>query len=232
MASGFGTDKSSSSSSQTKTTQAPPNFTTDMGSLVYGKKSGYTYNSKESDANKQARATTENSLNSLLSGIPTSFNINDAYNNPYYGTFKDFYTQPLQSQQAEDQRALRNRLSAQNQLGSSVDAYQNYLQNKQYNSAYQQAEQQARLGSADAYNQMLNNQLNTLGALRNDYGQQLNAYYQPLQFALGAQSTFAPYAQTTVNGSQTNTNSPSLLSQYSRYIGANAQALAGLGGVV
>lgn len=216
----FSSDKQSSKS--TKTTQAPPSFLSEYGNLSYNKKRNtYGYDVTQPESMVQARATTENKLNDILSGIPTSFGVDDMYNNPFYDTYKGYLYQPLQQQQQQDQKTLRDQLSAQNQLGSSYDAYQNYLQNKQYTDAYSQAENQARLGSADAYTQALNNQLGVLSGLRNDYGQQLNAYYAPANLALGYTNAFAPYAATTVTGSQT--SDPSFLTRYNQYMQTNAQ---------
>lgn len=88
-----------------------------------------------------------------------SFDVNDFYNNPFYSTTRSMYRRPLMDQQDADNKELMNRLNARNQVGSSYDAYQQYLQNKRYDTLYANAEDQARLASANAYQQMFQNEL-------------------------------------------------------------------------
>lgn len=88
-----------------------------------------------------------------------SFDVNDFYNNPFYNTTRNMYRRPIQDQQEADNKELMNQLNARNQTGSSYDAYQNYLQNKRYDTLYANAEDQSRLASANAYQQMFQNEL-------------------------------------------------------------------------
>lgn len=218
----FGKDKSGSTSKSKTVKDTPPNFSSPYGDLNFS--SGkYTYDPNENPINTNTRETTEERLNQLVNTIPTSYSAADMFDNPYYSTLSGLYRGQLETQRAQDQKTLNDNLSARNQLGSSYDAYSNYLMNQDYGRRYDQADQQARLGSADAYNQAINTGLNSLNALRNDYTQGLNAYYQPLSYGLAAQGAYAPFINSTTTGSQSAYSSPSFLSRYNQMMQTNAQ---------
>lgn len=163
----------------------------------YGSFDGMTgvYSPNLTDSQKQTRTTELDKINSIVAGIPTSYNVNDLFNNDYYKTFSDYYNNELSSQREADQKSLSNNLAARNQIGSSYDAYSQNLLNKNYASQGLAAEAQARGDSANYWTQALNNSLNSLGALRNDSLQAQAYENQPFNNYLGYQNAVSPLQQ-------------------------------------
>jgi len=219
----FGKDKqkSESKSKQTTTPGRPPHFYSPQGNLTWSNANkSFNYQPKESAVNTDTRNTQEQKLNELVGNVPTSFTAEDYFANPFYGSLSQLYRGQLDTQRGQDQKMLNDNLTARNQLGSSYDAYSNYLMNQDYGRRYDAADQQARLGAADAYTQAINNGLNSMAGLRADYMQGLDAYYAPLKFALSAQGAYAPFNPVTTTGtsSQSSTSTPSLLSRGAQYL--------------
>lgn len=193
----FGKKKKSSSNNDEKKIQAaltPKPFNSEFGSYNKG-----TYTATESADQRSARQGSDATVSNLISEIPTSYSPEDVYNNPYYGTYKSYLTSDIDTRREEQQKELNDRLSARNQLGSSYDAYSNYLMNKDFNKQYGDAESQARLGSTDVFNQQFTNMLNALGTSQNVSTAQYNRYYQPLQYALNSQSVNTNYQVPLAN---------------------------------
>lgn len=193
----FGKKKSSNSDkyqSQILTALQPANFYS-----PFGKMEGGTYTPIESADQVAARGLTDRKLLSTLGAIPDTFDVNQFYNNPFYGTVLNMTRQPIDMQRQQDERNLSNQLSARNQLGSSYDAYSKNLLAQRYDDAYRQAESRARLSSADAYTTSLQSALSTLGALRNESAASQDQALQPAKLALNYQQVSSPLQQSLAN---------------------------------
>jgi hypothetical protein len=122
-------------------------------------------------------------VNNIASNLPTSYDVNSAYNNPYTSSIYNYLAAPLQRQYTQNYNDLNTQLNAQNQLGSSYAALkENQLQqNQDYN--LQQAMGQAMQYGNQAYQQSIQDPLNVMQGVNNTYLQGLQALYQPYQFA-------------------------------------------------
>lgn len=169
------------------------NFYSPFGTVTSGRNS-ISFNPTENSDQTTARDVTDSKLLQTLQQVPSSYNVDDAFNNRFYTQLSKAYQQPIDYQKSQDERELNNRLSAQNQIGSSYDALQRDYLGRRYDQRYADAENQARLTSADAYNQSFNNNLMALAALRNDRNAGLEATYSPLKYALNYQSALNPLA--------------------------------------
>ncbi len=138
-------------------------------------------------AETSAFNTRNQMINNTLGQIPSGFNVNDAFNNPFYSSTYDLMAQPIQQQQATDQQNLTNSMNAQNQLGSSYAAMSQDLLNRRYDTLYQNAQNQARMNSMDAYNQNFQNNLDLLNNLQGGQTALMNMLYAPAQVGEGLQ---------------------------------------------
>lgn len=172
----------------------PTSFYTPFGNVVNG-----TFTPIETNGQVNTRNLTLSKLEQIVGGMPTSYSVNDAYNNPFYNTMLDYTRQPINQQRQQEFSELDNTLSARNQLGSSYDAYQKYLTNQRYDTQYRQAENQARLTSADAYQQAFSNSLSALQGLRNDYNSAMEMMYRPATLAMSYQNAVSPLQTSMVN---------------------------------
>lgn len=219
----FSSKKSNKPDSKVVSALQPASFTSPFGNLSNG-----NYQPIESSANLLNRNLADQKISSVLSGLPSQFNVNEAYNNPYYSTLSSLYKQPIAQQRSVDTTDLSNQLSARNQLGSSYEAYQRDLLNRRYDQLNNQAENQARMGAFDAYNQSVVNALNTLQGLRQDKNASQSAALEPLQYGLNYQNNSAGL-QSQLANYYSNLNAQNAALDTSRR-NANLQAAAQLGG--
>ena len=142
------------------------------------------YSPNVNPVQQETSNTIYNKLFDTVNSLPNQFDVNAAYNNPFYQSSLSLLQQPILQQQQTAQTNLNNQLNAQNQVGGSFDALQNNLLSQQYNTLLQNAQNQARNMSLQAYNQNFNNNLSQLSAL----GQAQNSANQNEYFpaALGA----------------------------------------------
>ncbi len=145
----------------------------------------------ESQDQIQARNTTNAKLNGLISNVPDSYSADDLYNNPFYAGLSGYYNSAIDSQESRDKTELANSLNARGLAGGSYDALANAELNKDYGQRRSNAEIQARTGSADAFNQSLNNGLNSITTLGNAQTNALNNVYRPLTAGLSYQQAVA-----------------------------------------
>jgi hypothetical protein len=176
----------------------PTNFYSPLGALTYGK-GGATYTPYETPEQAQARQTTDVKIGEVLNQFPTQFDVNAAFNNPFYQSTLNLIRRPIESQRTQEEKELTNRLSAQNQLGSSYDALIRDQFSRRYNELNQDADDRARGASFDAYNQSLQNSVSALGALRNDRTAGVETTYSALKPALEVQSAISPLNQVLAN---------------------------------
>lgn len=154
------------------------NFYTPLGDLT-SNASGVTFNPKLTALQQAAADATDRHINTILGSLPTQFNVNEAFNNPFYHSTLDALQRPLQQRRQQEITDLTNELSARNQLGSSYDALQRNLFNQRYDNLMRDAENRARELSFEAYQQQFDNQLQALANLRNDRSAALDASYLP-----------------------------------------------------
>lgn len=209
-------------SSQVAAATTPKDYYTPFGNQVQGH-----YTPLEGQATVDARNQGQTDLASVLHNMPTSYSAQDAFNNPFYQTTSDLYRQPIQQHQQADQQALDNKLAAQNQLGSSYDAYSHHLMNQDYGNQYLQADNLARLAAAGQYNTGIQQGLQAIPALQGQYNSSLQAALMPAQIAQGYQNSVSPLQQSQAQYYTTMGNT-SLQGQNQAYI-ANLQGLYGLG---
>jgi hypothetical protein len=208
--------------SQVNAATEPYAFQSPIANLSY-KGHHARYNPYFTDDQKSTQSLTDSKLLGTLQSLPTSFNVNDAYNNPFYGDTKKLYQAPIMEQYGADAKELNNRLTAQNQLGSSYDAYSRNLLDQRRDSQLGQADARARLASFDAYQQQFGNLLATLQGLRTDRNSALNAALAPIQAANGVQTSLSP-----LQGAQANylANRKSPLESWLNYGAQAAGAIA------
>ncbi len=162
------------------------NFTTPQGTVTTNQNQ-VTFNPNVTPTQAALGTVVDNQMLNAALNIPNQFDVNSAFNNPFYTSTLNMLEQPILTQKQQDLTALNNQLNAQNQIGSSYDAYQKNLLNQRYDNQLTNAQDQARQSSFNAYNQSLNNALATLSALRNVQNSALDAQYLPAKMALGFQ---------------------------------------------
>lgn len=146
-------------------------------------------------------------INDVLRELPTRLDVNQAYNNPFYQAVLQLVKNPIDTQRDEEERMLKNRLNAQNQLGGSYDALQRYLLGRRYDELYRNAEGQARQEAFKAYNQSFDNMLNALRGLRADQSALQDNLYRPLSASAGLQNQVSEL-QRQLAGYEANRKSP------------------------
>ena len=201
MASGSKKDNDSKVQQNTSNAIAalkPKNYADPYGTVTHSKKAT-TFTPVESDIQRETRGTIDNSINSIVSQVPTEFDIDSYYNNPFYETTKRMYQRVIDQQRERDDRDLTNNLNARNQMGSSYDALARRYMAQDYNSRYDQADDQARMASANAYQQAYQNLLESLRGLSNERSTSLERAYAPAKIAMGYQSALSPLQTGAAN---------------------------------
>lgn len=151
-----------------------------------------TFTPNENQYQVGTRNTIDQSINNLVGQVPTEFDVNSYYNNPFYDTTRNMYRRAIDQDREREQLTLTNNLNARNQVGSSYDALSQRYLNQDFNSRYDQADDQARMASANAYQQAYQNLLESLRGLSNERSAQLERTYTPAKIAAGYQSAIAP----------------------------------------
>lgn len=177
--------KSSKSKSKTQTVQMG-NYYSPLGNVTSDKKGNVSF-SPDGQLMGLFRQSGDR-IGSTMNQLPTSFSVGDMYNNPFYNNTASLMQMPIDRQYRQQKTDLTNSLNARNQIGSSYDALANNLLNQNYDYNSNQAQLQARQASADAYNQNLNNLLNTLSGLNSTQSNQASIMYQPIGAAQGFQN--------------------------------------------
>ncbi len=191
-------DKEKNSRVNSATNQAvkaatPYSYTDPFGSVnVNSKTKLTTFNPNESGLQADTRNTIDQSINNIVGQIPTSFDVNTYYNNPFYDTTRSMYRRTIDQDRERDYKTLQDNLNARNQIGSSYDALAQRYFNQDYGTRYDQADDQARIASANAYQQAYQNMLESLRGLSNERSSQLERTYTPAKIAAGYQSAVAP----------------------------------------
>lgn len=171
-------------------------------------------------------------LSSLIPKMGQGLDINQAYDNPFYSTVSGFLNRAIDQQYGIDNKALQDKIAARNQLGSSYDAYSNYLQGVRFDKLRQDAQDQARQYAFNAYlsNQDMQNQAaQLLGSLGTNA---LNNYFMPWQLAQGYQQAINPLATASISGlagRQANSGLGQSLGQLIKLSDSIGQAAAGGG---
>lgn len=167
---------------------AQPTNYRDGNASYTGTRSDMVYRPKENDSVGEQRGMLDNKLLNVTRGIPTATNMNEAFNNPFAKTLQTLNRQSY----AENQRTLDNDLNAKGLVGGSYDI----SSKRELGRRRTEGDLQARMAGFDAFSQNLNNQLQTLGALRQDKSQGLDQYYTPLKYALQGGANNVPLQQT------------------------------------
>jgi hypothetical protein len=152
-----------------------------------------------SDTQKSTLSNTQQGIADYTNALQQPFSLNNYYNNPYYqGTLKQL-SAPVNQQYQQDAVNLQNSVKASGLQGSSYDALSKNLlqQNNTYN--LNQASGQARSASADAYNQLFNNNLAGLNGLNQSQLMQQQYLYQPMNMALAYQQAVSPLQTAAAN---------------------------------
>lgn len=193
-----GSQKSNSNSKKVNQATKPMNFSSPWGSVT-SSKSGISFNPVQSADQLATQGLTDSKILGVIQGLPTTYDVNAAYNNPYFDTVASLYKRDIDSQRAQDTREFERNLNARNQIGSSYEAYYRNLMEKDYGGRYADANDKARLASSDAYNQSINQGLNVLAGLRNDRNSALDAAMAPFKLAMGYQSALTPLQTAQAN---------------------------------
>jgi hypothetical protein len=127
-----------------------------------------------------------------LQSLPTSYSVQDAFNNPYTQQITSLLNNQTNYGQAQQQNQLSNQLNAQNQMGSSYAGQQQYNLNQQYANALNQNELEGLQYGNQAYQQSIQNPLNVLQGANNSVLSGLQSIYSPYNAS-------ASYQQSAVN---------------------------------
>lgn len=182
-----------------KAATRPYGFRSPYGNVGVGE-GNIAYNPIQSSTQKQMEDLTDSRLLSTLQNLPQSYDVNQAFDNPFYKNTADYLRAPVERQYTQDQKELTDSLNAGNQLGSSYAAlrFNNLQQNRDYNLA--QAEREARDRAASTYQQAaFQNPLAILQGLRGERNAALEAMYAPAKLALGFQGAAAGGQQQLAN---------------------------------
>lgn len=196
MASGSSKQDAIKSATKSAVKAAAPKSYSDPYGSFNGKSGVYTPNLNATQLATQG--TLQTGINNAANTVAgQSFDVNDAYNNPFFQSTYDLYAQPVNRQYESDLMALNNDLNAKGLIGGSYDALrQNKLQqNRDYN--LDQASLQGRAASANAYQQQYQNALAGLQGLGQAQAQQTANIYQPFDNYVRYQSAVNPSAYTT-----------------------------------
>jgi hypothetical protein len=147
-----------------------------------------------------------NNLNNVNAQLPQSLSLNDYYNNPFYQNTYDLNQAPIDRQYQQDQTQLTNQLNAQNQLGSSYDAYTKSLLKQGYDYNTNINALQSRQASANAYQQNLANQMGLGGYYLGQNNDLYNQYFAPYAQYGQPASAQAGQAQATMQNAYNNYN--------------------------
>ena len=188
MASGKKKEKAAKESTQKAVKAlAPSAYEDPFGKFKKGKFTPY-----ENEHQIASRNTIDESLNNLVGQVPTEFDVESYYNNPFYDLTSRMYRRVLDRQREQDTKDLDDILNARNQLGSSYDALRRRDFDQMYADRYDQADDQARMASANAYQQAYQNILESLRGLSNERSAALERTYAPAKMALSYQQAVAP----------------------------------------
>lgn len=214
----------------------PRNYSDPFGSVVNTKKQT-TFTPTENQFQIDTRNTIDESINNMVGQVPTEFDVESYYNNPFYETTKRMYQRAIDQQKEKDDLDLTNNLNARNQMGSSYDALARRYMAQDYNSRYDQADDQARMASANAYQQAYQNLLEGMRGLSNERSAALERTYAPVKIAMGYQNAVAPLQQAAANAymgqGQYYANRPTMTDrffQYGQMSADMAKAIAGMAG--
>ena len=175
----------------------------------YGSSANGSYSSPLFNLYNPSIQAASDKINSYTGSLPTSMNVNDMFNNPFYAQTKALYDAPINRQYGQDQTALTDSLSAQNQLGSSYDALRNRYLSQDHDYSLMQSEGQARAASVNAYQQNINNSLAGIQGLGTSNASLLSQIYHPASYgnAIGGSQTFMN-SRTRGNQSTVSTGQP------------------------
>lgn len=176
----------------------PNNFYSPLGQLVHNGKDS-TYKPNLTRNQRQAGQYRDVKLLDTMKRLPTKFDVNSYYNNPFYQTTLDLFERPIQEQYDEDYTDLMNNLNARNQVGSSFDALQQMYLRRGRDNQLADARLRARQASADAYGNSFNQGLALLAGLRNDRTADIQQQMAALNAAMGNQQTMTPLSAMQAN---------------------------------
>ncbi|MBY0404865.1 MAG: hypothetical protein K2X66_13275 [Cyanobacteria bacterium] len=176
----------------------PTNFYSPYGSVTSAGNSVY-FQPNATETDRQIQSAQSGKILDAINSLPTVYDVNAAFNNPFYQSTQALLTAPLIERKAQEVTGLNNDLNAKNQIGSSFDAYSKDLLNRRYDQQFNQADLEARQASSDAYNQQIGNTLSVLRGLRNDQSQAQENALEPIRLASQYQSTLTPLSTTFAN---------------------------------
>lgn len=209
-----------------------------LGGKTSAKKGKVSYKRKLNANERKQRALANTKLVDVLSNLPTAFDPQSTFDNPFYGTANGLMQDAIDRQYQDDSKKLQNDLNARNQIGSSYDAYSRFLMDQNYNNRRDDASKNARMMAADEYHRGIQDLFGALSGLRNERSAQYNMQLLPFQLATGYQNAVTPL-QTAMIGANSGLagqrmqgmySNPTLMDNLLNYWKGNASVLAGMMG--
>jgi hypothetical protein len=141
-----------SSTPKTQTAR-PAQLFTDFGKVTGKDSRSMRLTTKYMPGQKEAMQGASQSLADVVSGMPTSTNVNEAFDNPFYGALSGLMKSDLGQQADEARRNLSQQQAARGNFNNSSGIYAQQLQEKNIGSQLTDALLKSRLGAFDAYSQ-------------------------------------------------------------------------------
>lgn len=156
------------------------------------------YSPNQSATQLATQGMLDTGINKAVSNIAgNQYDVNSAFDNPYYQSTLSLLKAPVDRQYAQDQTALQNNLNAKGLTGGSYDAYSNNLLNQNNDYNQNQIQGQARDRSSNAYQQALQNSLAQLSGLSGERSAGLQREYQPFNAYTTYQNAINPGSAAT-----------------------------------
>lgn len=180
----FGKKKKSSSSNNENTIRAP-HLRTPFGSVTGNKKGDIRLTPKFQPGQEAAMADASASLGQIISGMPTTTDINQAFNNPFYDTLSQLQRNELGQEAEQARKALTEQQAARGNLNNSSGLYAQSLLERNIGDTLANNLLKARLGAFDAYNQNISNMMNRGAFFQNAMAGLQNLALRPLEIYQG-----------------------------------------------
>lgn len=134
-------------------TARPAQLYTDFGNVTGKNARSMRLTTKYMPGQQEAMQGASQSLADIVAKTPTSTNINEAFDNPFYGALSGLMKSDLGQQADEARRNLAQQQAARGNLNNSSGIYAQQLQEKNIGQQLTDALLKSRLGAFDAYSQ-------------------------------------------------------------------------------
>jgi hypothetical protein len=141
------------SSTPSVKTARPAQLFTDFGNVTGKNAQSMRLETKYMPGQQEAMQGASQSLADIVAKTPTSTNVNEAFDNPFYGALSGLMKSDLGQQADEARRNLAQQQAARGNFNNSSGIYAQQLQEKNIGTQLTDALLKSRLGAFDAYSQ-------------------------------------------------------------------------------